>query len=171
MKELDLTKAVAERSLREHKGDLIKALHALTEWPCIVIVYINLLWCSTCVCAHAQKIAPPRCPRGYKTTSAILFPLFLGFYSVKVACEDAGELSFRAPAAHLWTFELVSARQMSGYRFICVCFRCSWRKTYFTQAPKRRSGNTSWRGLFRVPTVSLWTSSAQVGPRRVENCR
>lgn len=79
MKELDLTKAVAERSLREHKGDLIKALHALTEWPCIVIVYINLLWCSTCVCAHAQKIAPPRCPRGYKTTSAILFPLFLGF--------------------------------------------------------------------------------------------
>ena len=32
MKELDLSKTVAERSLREHKGDLIKALHALTEW-------------------------------------------------------------------------------------------------------------------------------------------
>ena len=31
MKELDLSKAVAERSLREHKGDLIKALHALIE--------------------------------------------------------------------------------------------------------------------------------------------
>ena len=31
MRELDLSKAVAERSLREHKGDLIKALHALTE--------------------------------------------------------------------------------------------------------------------------------------------
>ena len=31
IKELDLSKAVAERSLREHKGDLIKVLHALTE--------------------------------------------------------------------------------------------------------------------------------------------
>ena len=42
--------------------------------------------------AHAQMIAPPRCPRGYKSTSAILFSLFL-YHSVKVACEDAGEFS------------------------------------------------------------------------------
>ena len=31
MRELEIPKSVAERSLREHKGDLIKALHALTD--------------------------------------------------------------------------------------------------------------------------------------------
>jgi len=31
MRELEIPKSVAERSLREHKGDLIKALHSLTD--------------------------------------------------------------------------------------------------------------------------------------------
>ena len=31
MTELEVSKQVAERTLREHKGDIIKALHALTE--------------------------------------------------------------------------------------------------------------------------------------------
>lgn len=31
MRELEIPKAAAERSLREHKGDLIKALHSLTD--------------------------------------------------------------------------------------------------------------------------------------------
>ncbi|XP_064389392.1 huntingtin-interacting protein K-like [Halichondria panicea] len=31
MTELDVSKATAERTLREHKGDIIKALHALTD--------------------------------------------------------------------------------------------------------------------------------------------
>ncbi len=31
MTELEVSKATAERTLREHKGDIIKALHALTD--------------------------------------------------------------------------------------------------------------------------------------------
>lgn len=56
MTELDVSKATAERTLREHKGDIIKALHALTNWGhlCVESTIIrNVAYLFTCN-AHAQ---------------------------------------------------------------------------------------------------------------------